>query len=149
MVILSKNGAQYRTQTLARERAEQFASCLRANPLFDGVMVYESSRAKHPERRWYVVYHPASGEAQQNLLNRQEDLRAAKAEAEGQHYLFVEDERTGRFYYCLSKSGEVYEVNLFDCSCPDHSYRCRAAGIRCKHRIALEVAHERGDIQTF
>lgn len=145
MEILSRNGAQYRTQLLSQEHAEQFAACLRGNELFDGVMVYESERAKHESRRWYVVYHPSNPDAREALLQRQEEKRAAKSEAEGQDYLFIKDQDSGRFYWCASTSGEVYEVTLLGgCTCPDLEHRCREAGIRCKHQIALEKAVERG-----
>lgn len=36
----------------------------------------------------------------------------------------------GRFFWCQSVSGEVYEVTLHGCNCPDAEYRCREAGIR-------------------
>ena len=137
MEMLSRNGAQFRTKLMTEAHAESFAAALRANSQWDGVMVYESPRAKG-EKRHYVVYHHADGAQRQALLQRQEDKRAARAEAELDHYLIVPNE-CGRFFWVQSTSGEVYEVTRFDCSCPDHEHRCREAGIRCKHQIALEV----------
>jgi hypothetical protein len=140
--ILSKNGGQYRTRLMTQEHAEQFAACLRANSLFDGVMVYESPTAK-TERRHYVVYHPSDPDACAAILQRQQQKRADKARAEAQDYLFVRDDQTGRFYWCMSASGEVYEVTDFSCTCPDFEYRCREAGVHCKHQVALADLTER------
>jgi predicted nucleic acid-binding Zn finger protein len=142
--ILSKNGAQYRTVLMTDAHAESFAAALRANSQWDGVMVYESPRAKS-ERRYYVVYHPASDAAREALLARQESKRAARADAELDEYLIVPAEE-GRFFWVASGSGNVYEVTDFSCTCPDHEYRCREAGIRCKHQLALEIATERGKV---
>ena len=144
MEMLSRNGAQYRTKLMTEAHAESFASALRANSQWDGVMVYESPRAKG-ERRHYVVYHSADGAQRQALLQRQEDKRAARAASELDQYLIVPNE-CGQFFWVQSTSGEVYEVTRFDCSCPDHEFRCREAGIRCKHQIAVEVATERGEV---
>ena len=144
MELLSKNGAHYRTKLMTETHAESFAAALRANSQWDGVMVYESPRAKG-ERRHYVVYHPASAEARDAILARQEATRAARAEAELEEYLIVPaDGET--FFWVASQSGNVYEVTDFSCTCPDHEYRCREAGIRCKHQLALETAAERGKV---
>jgi len=137
MEMLSKNGAQYRTKLMTEAHAESFAAALRANAQWDGVMVYESRRAKG-ERRHYVVYHPASAEARRAILTRQEGKRAVRAAAELDQYLIVPDE-DGRFYWVQSTSGEVYEVTCFDCTCPDREFKARQAGISCKHMLALEI----------
>ena len=147
MEILSRNGAQYRTKLLTEAHAQQFASCLRSNTLFTGVMVYESDRAKHPERRFYVVYHPSDPDACAAILERQQQQRADKARAEADEYLIVPDEG-GRFFWVQSASGEVYEVTDFSCTCPDAEFRCKEAGIRCKHSLALEIAEQRGLVKA-
>jgi hypothetical protein len=136
MEILSRHGAQYRTKLLAEAHAQQFASCLRANALFSGVMVYESERAKHPERRFFVVYHPSDSDACAAILQRQQERRAAQARAEAGDYLIVPNVDR-RFFWVQSASGEVYEVTDFSCSCPDYEFRCREASIRCKHQLVL------------
>lgn len=147
MEILSRSGAQYRTRLLTQEHAEQFAACLRANVLFDGVMVYESPRAKG-DRRWFVVYHPSDPAACEAILTRQQQQRAEKARVEADEYLIVpNDDR--RFFWVQSASGKVYEVTDFSCSCPDYEHRCRQAGIRCKHQVALTDLAERDALPTF
>ena len=144
MDILARGAAKYRTRLMTETHAESFAAALRANAQWDGVMVCESPRAKG-ERRHYVVYHPASAEAREAILARQEASRAARAEAELDEYLIVPaDGET--FFWVASGSGNVYEVTDFSCTCPDHEHRCRAAGIRCKHQVALEAATERGKV---
>jgi predicted nucleic acid-binding Zn finger protein len=110
-------------------------------------MVSESPRAKG-ERRFYVVYHSADPKQRAALLQRQEDKRAARAEAELDQYLIVPDEGR-RFFWVQSASGEVYSVTHFDCTCPDHEYRCREAGIRCKHQSAIEVAALSGAVPAI
>lgn len=144
MEMLSKNGAQYKTVCMTEAHARSFAAALRASSQWDGVMVYESSRTRG-ERRFFVVYHPASEMARQALLARQEAKRAARAEAELDQYLIVPAEQ-GRFFWVASQSGNVYEVTDLSCTCPDHEYRCREAGIRCKHQLALGAATEQGKV---
>lgn len=144
MDTLSRHGAQFRTKLLCLPHAQSFAEALRANAMWDSVEVFESRRAKG-ERRWYVAYEPASDGAKKALVRRHQDRRAARATAELDEYLIVPDEG-GRFFWVQSASGEVYEVTRFDCSCPDHEFRCREAGIRCKHQLALEAATEQGKV---
>lgn len=144
MEMLSKNGAQYRTKLMTQAHAESFAAALRANAQWEGVMVSESPRA-NGERRFFVVYHSADPQQRAALLERQEGRRAARAEAELDQYLIVPDEGR-RFFWVQSASGEVYEVTRFDCTCPDYEYRCREAGIRCKHQFAVEAATEQGEV---
>lgn len=142
MQILSHNGCQYRTRLMDRARADRFARCLHAHPHFTGAMVCESDRAKNPVRRYFVAYHPSNPERCADLLQQQEDQRRAKAETEGRDYLFCLDKDGGRpFFWCLSTSGEVYEVDAHSCTCPDFQHRCLPAGIKCKHILALEAGN--------
>lgn len=132
METLSRNGAQYRTQLMDRPQAEAFARCLKANPRFDGIFLAESARAK-TARRWFVTYVPTSLERRSAILDRQQDARARRAQEQGARYEFVLDS-SGRWSWCLNReTGEVYETTESDCNCPDHHYRCRPAGILCKH----------------
>lgn len=36
-----------------------------------------------------------------------------------------------------SFSGKSYVTTATSCSCPDWEHRCQAAGLQCKHQIAL------------
>lgn len=148
MQTLTREGAGYRTKCLTEEHAEQFASCLRANDQLTSVEVREEPRAKG-DRRFYVTCQPGDEQQRLALLQGHEDQRRAKAESEGEQYLFVENPDGGRFFWCQSVSGEVYEVTLHDCTCPDAEHRCRENGLRCKHSLALEKAQERGAVLTF
>lgn len=137
MEMLSKHGCQYRTRLMLHNQAERFARCLRNNPAFGNAFVSESATATS-DRRFFVAYHPANPKRLAELLDRQQAKREVKALTEGHGYLFVLDD-TGAFHWCLSTSGECYEVSEAGCSCPDAEYRCRAAGIQCKHQIALKA----------
>ncbi len=148
MQTLTRDGVGYRTRVMTEQNAQSFAACLRANGQFTNVEVHEEPRAKG-ERRYYVAYQPSDPQQQQVLLQGHEEQRRARAESEGEQYLFVENSDTGRFFWCQSVSGEVYEVTLHNCTCPDAEFRCRTNGIRCKHSLALEKAQERGAVLTF
>lgn len=137
MEILLHNGGGYRTKLMERDRAQRFAACLRANPTFGNAAVCLSDRAQS-ERRFFVSYHPANPERIQDILDRKEGERAERAAAEGQSYTFVLDD-SHRFLWCLSASGEVYEVTERTCTCPDFVYRANPAGISCKHCLALQA----------
>lgn len=140
MDIITKNGGQFRTKLMPEGAALRFAKCLRANARFTGVLVYESDRAKSPVRRHFVIYHPTSAARCEAILQREQDGRTVRALTEGQGYTFVLDKDGGRpFYWCLSASGEVYETTRESCACPDYEYRCRLAGVHCKHIVALNA----------
>lgn len=71
---------------------------------------------------------------------RQQAAREERALAQGSSYLWIRDKNAGRpFFWLLSTSGEVYEVDAQgrSCSCPDHQFRCAPAGLMCKHVLAL------------
>lgn len=148
MQTLTSAGAGYRTKCLTEEHADLFAQCLRSNGKFTNVEVREEPRAKG-DRRFYVTYQPSDPEQQERLLQAHSDQRRAKAESEGEQYLFVENPEGGNFFWCQSVSGEVYEVTLHNCTCPDAEFRCRENGLRCKHSHALESAKECGAVLTF
>ena len=150
MQTLSQNGAAYRTKRLTQNHAEQFASCLRGNDQFTNVEVVEEPRCKSEnEKRYYVSYQPTDPSHAEALLQGHEDQRRVQAEVEGEQYLFVENPDGNRFFWCQSVSGEVYEVTLHGCNCPDAEFRCGPSGIRCKHSRALEKAQEGGVVLTF
>lgn len=142
MEILSQNGGQFRTKLLTRDQASRFAKCLTANARFGAAEVCESTRAKSPDRRFFVAFAPSNPERREAILTRQQDARTERALGEGSEYVWMQDKDGGRaFLWLLSTSGEVYEVDPGgrSCSCPDFTYRCRPAGLRCKHLIALSA----------
>lgn len=137
MEILSRAGAGYRTRLMEAGPAERFARCLRGNAQYVGVQVRESRTAKGP-RRWFVAYFPADDARYSRLLQGHREERAARAAAEGAGFVFCADP-SGRFEWCLSRSGEVYEVTAHSCTCPDYHYRGAGSGVPCKHMLALRA----------
>ena len=145
MQTLSGNGSFYRTKLMDRTRAFQFAQCLEANPLFAAVEVEESKRSAG---KFFVSYVPSNPERRRELVAREQDKREAKAITEGAEYVFCLDKDAGRpFWWCLSTSGEVYEVTPQACNCPDHTFRCGPNGLKCKHQLAL--IHGQGTHSQF
>lgn len=137
MLTLNTTGACYRTRCMDLERAARFARCLGANPRFARVTIEESGRAKG-SNRYFVQYAPVNGEQLAARMADQQEQRAARAAAEGHGYTFCRDLIGGNvFHWCLSTSGEVYEVTPRSCSCPDRHYRGNANNLACKHMIAL------------
>lgn len=138
METLSRNGAHYRTKLMFAHAAIRFAKCLRANERFTGVSVCVSERSPG---KCYVSFLPASDPSGQRILDRQQGTREARAAVHGHEYEFVPEEQ-GRYCYCLNVlSGEVYETDEHHCTCPDWEFRCRAAGIQCKHIVMLRANH--------
>ncbi len=137
VTITEEGQVVYRTKLVHDEaRARRFAGCLAANARFAGVEVVRSRRPGKKGVGWFVRFRPADAARVAALRKEQSRAREARADAEGPGYRFVWDEGTGR-YWCWSPSGEVYETCEEECTCPDFVYRCRAAGISCKHQIAL------------
>jgi hypothetical protein len=151
MQSLTHSGLTYRTKLLAEDRARRFAACLTKNGKFTEVEVEVSTRAKNWYQRHFVRFRPVNPERQQEMLDREQDSREARAATEGQDYTFVWDpDSIQPFAWCHNpKSGETYEVTVFDCTCPDFRYRCHGVGIRCKHMAALQEATERGEVLTW
>lgn len=140
MQSLTHRGLVYRTKLLTTDQAWRFATCLKANSRFTDVLMVHSSRATGP-RRYYVAYRPSNPDRQAELTAHQQQSREERALAEGSGYTWVRDGNAARpFFWCLSTSGEVYEVDPKGgtCSCPDFECRCRRAGISCKHLLALQ-----------
>jgi predicted nucleic acid-binding Zn finger protein len=139
--ISSQTGITYRSKCLPKDQAVRFSLCLQANPLFCDVHLCASKRAHEP-RCWFVQFRPVSEERQAEMFARQQLPREERALAEGSRYVWCRDKNRGRaFFWLLSASGEVYEVDAGgrSCSCPDFTYRCQnAPGLRCKHLLALE-----------
>jgi len=136
METLSRNGGQFRTKLMSLGQAEQFAKCLRANPRFVGVSVNFSTRAKETANR-FVTFLPTSDPSGQRILDRQQGARDQRAAEQIGNYTFLMDDSC-RFYYCWNTvSGEVYETTTASCTCPDHEFRGRAAGVNCKHMTML------------
>lgn len=156
MQMLSRNGAQYRTVLLDRPTAERFCRCLRANAAFDGAIVTESNQAKHPVRRWMVVYHPANGTRRQELLDGHQQARRDRAAAQEPWYAAVLVWAGSGFAMRLKnlKSGREYDITLnaalepVDCTCPDHTGCTRAAGIECKHHEIVRLKLISGQFES-
>ena len=149
MEILSQV-PQFRTKCMVLAQAARFAKCLEGNSRFLGVEITESTRAKS-DKRWFVAFTPSNPERVQAILDRQQDARAQRA-AE-QTFSFMLDKDGGRpFLWCYSHaSGETYEVDCQgrSCSCPDHEFRCKPNGLKCKHQIAAAAAIQAGDVRTW
>lgn len=141
MFILSRGGAQYQTKAMDHEQAHRFAACLRANGRFEGVMLYEERNPRNPLKTHRVVYHPKSGDRIAELVEKAGESRQARAETEGQAYLFLKDGTDARpFWWVFNpKSGNTYEVCDVDCGCPDREFRGRAAHVPCVHMRALRA----------
>jgi hypothetical protein len=133
MEIITNGTAKFRTRLMDTQHAHSFAKALLANPRFESVEVHFSLKAKSPAQ-WFVSYRPASLERQRAILERQQDARLIRAIEQGSDYTWVPAEG---YFYCVSTSGEVYETTAAECSCPDRVYRGRAAGVACKHSLAL------------
>jgi hypothetical protein len=118
---------------MPHHRAASFAKALEANPRFEQVDLKQSRQAKGA--CYYVTFRPVSEARQAAIERHQQETRQERALAQGGQYLWCRDEG---FVWCLSTSGEVYQVTPSDCTCPDFAYRCRAVeGMSCKHQMAL------------
>lgn len=144
-VYCARGAVGYRTKALPLEQAASFARCLRGNADFTDVGLEESRRAPG---KWLVTFLPSNPARVADIAQRQADARQARAENEGRDYLFCADKDGGRlFWWCLSTSGEVYEVTPESCSCPDEEYRRCPGG--CKHQRALRLALAEGRVGEF
>jgi len=148
--IANDGQLSYRTKLMELPRAAAFARALGANDLFTAVEIETSSRAKS-ERKYFVTFLPSNPERVQDMLDRQQDARAERA-AE-QEFTFLLDKDGGRPYLlCWSHtSGEVYDVDVHgrSCSCPDHEFRCKPNGLRCKHALAAVAAMAEGEVGSW
>lgn len=136
--LTGRAGVHYRTRLLTQERALSFARALEANRRFEEVSVTRSGRARS-DAQFFVTFRPVSEQRMTALREEQQDARDARAIEEGSAYLWCRDENCGRsFVWCLSTSGEVYEVTPGkSCTCPDFEYRAGPSGLHCKHLQAL------------
>lgn len=130
MLSLSHTGLHYRTKPMDPARANQFAKCLAAHPAFTAVEV-QSSRSPG---KAVVAYQPKSEQRLQAMRDTVQNQREERAASEGAGYVWL---REPGFHWCMSLSGEVYEVTPHSCTCADHVYRCKDAGLACKHQVAL------------
>lgn len=137
---------QYRTKLLPLERAARFAKCLLANNRCTGVEIQTSKRATS-DSRYYVTWLPANPARVEAMLDRQQAARIQRADT--QAFTFCRDTEHD-FHHCHSHaSGEVYEVTLQSCTCPDFERRCAPHGIVCKHVLALASAVRAGQTTEF
>jgi len=133
MTVLSRTGAAHRTKLMTQDRAERFARCIQANPRFVNVVVSESPRSAG---KFLVTFNTSSDETGEKIRQDAHTARLERALVDGKDFIFVADDG-GEFIWCMSTSGETYEVTSASCTCPDHQYRCRPNGLQCKHQLAL------------
>lgn len=142
----------YRTQLLTQRQADAFAAALRGNQRFTGVGVHQSDRAKHPERRFFVLYQPSSAARRLDILNVHQATQDARAEEQWENYAVVRDEEEGKFWVANLTNGETYTVHLhrlFDCTCPQQQYRHRGTSLRCKHDGIVRTHLRLGLVEGF
>jgi hypothetical protein len=133
----------YRTKNMDLARAAAFARCLAANAARFTSVTIETARTK--AEQYFVTFRPTSETRQGNLYQAEWDARKERAEAEGAEYIFWRDPDKAGVDWCFNpKSGETYEVSTFECSCPDHQFRCKNAGLLCKHQQARTLQAEAG-----
>ena len=138
MLILTHEGPGYRSRLISRGTALAKASELQGNPEFTGVKVLESTRARHPTSRFFIVALPVCPEHQVHLLGQLQHERNDRAEQEGPAYLWAPDPDRP-FWHLVSTTGQVYEVDNHGqtCTCRDFGV-CRDNGLVCKHLVAFE-----------
>jgi hypothetical protein len=139
LTVSQSAGITYRSKCLPEPKAVQFAKCVAANPRFTEVAIEKSGRAKSASC-WFVTFKPVSEERQAAMFACQQTSREERALSEGSAYVWALDKDGGRaFWWLMSASGEVYELDIQgrSCSCPDYTYRCQGAGLECKHIQAL------------
>lgn len=138
--VNNRAGVHFRTKLQPQHRALSFAAALDANAKFRDVEVVESRQAKG-DLRFFVRFRPVSEARCEVIRAQQQQSRDERALAQGSDYLWCPDKVGGRvFVWCLSTSGEVYEVTPgVSCTCADFEYRCAGSGLDCKHLIALSL----------
>lgn len=134
--VIYKGRTFYRTKALAPSRAAAFLRCVLRNPAFCDALII---RCPNAHDKSCVLYAPVRADRRDALRQFQEDLRDKRAEFVSVNYHWFQDEGMAErgWWYCCNLDGEVYEVSLTGCDCPDHTYRSGPAGMPCKHMIAL------------
>src|SRR5579871_638117 len=143
----------FRTRLLTCPQADRFARCLRANAeRFRDVDVSFNPRAKG-ERAFFVTFRPVNPDRVVEQIDRQQASRQQRADCHGPSYVYALDIDGERpFYWCLSDSGETYELDSGECSCPDYQYRLKRAdwtGIKCKHILEMQRRFDAGMLQRL
>ena len=134
--ILSNGSIVYRTALLPIGRAYCFAKCLRGNSRFEEVETFESLASPG---RYFITFRPSSFDRQISLISNEHNARMERAQTEGMNYMFWPDPDCIGSTWCFNpKSGETYQVSKAECTCPDFEFRCKPAGLYCKHMITLE-----------
>jgi hypothetical protein len=123
---------------MARDAAVSRAKALQQDPQYAAVKALESSRAKHPANRFFVLCLPACERQRAELLAQFQAERSQRADQEGPQYVWVPDPQRP-VWSLVTVSGSVYEVDNHgqSCNCPDFGV-CLDNGLRCKHLIAFE-----------
>lgn len=135
-LFLQTGEIRFRTRLLSFTQAERFGKCLRGNDRFRDVAVNLSEQARS-ERAYFVTFAPVNRDRVADMVDRQQETRTERAEREGADYrYFLDTDAVRPFYWVLSTSGETYELDSGECSCPDYQFRLKKAdwtGIKCKH----------------
>jgi predicted nucleic acid-binding Zn finger protein len=133
-IITLEGNIAYRTKNFPDlSAAHRFVKCLGGNSRFVDIEMQQSRFG-----RYFVTFRPASEERQADLTALEQDKRNTRAIEKT--FEFWRDPDNRRLYHCFSvASGETYQITPEDCTCPDWQYRCKKAGIRCKHEIALRM----------
>lgn len=142
MQRITQDGVKWRTKLMTYDMAARFANCIGANRRFAGVNVLESGQAKHPERRYFVEYLPASTARREELWHGQQFSRLDRAVEQLGDYQFVQDGEHG--VWVFNPDGDVYAVNAWSCTCGDWQWRCQQSGMQCKHQLMLPLAFQQG-----
>jgi hypothetical protein len=142
--IITKSGAvAYRTKLFRDDaQAARFARCLNANSRFRDVAIVENVRAGSGS---YITFRPVNEERQKDLYMNQHTARLIRGYEQMANYLFVQDSDQVGLWWCYNLvNEEVYQVTAFDCTCPDYQFRCRRAGLQCKHQHARQAQADNG-----
>mgnify|MGYP000515871853 CR=1 FL=1 len=138
MLILTHEGPGFRSPLMARDAAVSRAQSLQQDPQYAAVKALESTRAKHPANRFFVLCLPACERQRAELLAQFQEERLRRAEQEGPQYVWVPDPQRP-VWQLVTVAGSVYEVDNHgqSCTCPDFGV-CQDNSLRCKHLIAFE-----------
>ncbi len=134
----------YRSKNMSLSLASSFARCIEANKTrFCDVAISPSKAAE----KYFVTFRPVSTDRQGDLYEAQYNARADRAQVEGLEYIFWPDADNPGTDWCFNPlSGETYQVSLFECSCPDYQFRCKNAGLKCKHQHSRQVQADAGTL---
>jgi hypothetical protein len=132
----------WRTRLMPRQQATSFARALLAHPsTLRAEAIYQPTA--RVGRNYYVLCIPRDDSRRQMVRDVLTEGRRRRAEDEGRHYVYARNADQPQCVYCLSTSGEVYELWLhggrWRCDCPDAQFGARRLGCACKHEIQFNL----------